>query len=138
MKSKVAKLTRLAIAAASLAAGLSISVSASAYESDYSCPAVCSVSVYSKRGFGYYEAQVNNNNEGGGVTSWIWVYNRGRGDHVDYFLKDDYNMHKLYADHDSSSSRSLERDVTAFRVCGPNGWGGDECSAGGGWAHPKN
>jgi hypothetical protein len=82
----------------------------------------------------HYQAQVNNNQSGYGVSSWIWVWTNSFGDHVDYYLNNDGAMHKLYAPAGGSASMTQPRDVTAFRVCGPNGWGGDVCS---GWINPS-
>jgi hypothetical protein len=117
-------------------AGLSLAIPASATTgataSDCAGP-VCSYTLKINGTYWQYEAQVNNNQTGTGVTSWIWVYTNAGAAHADYYLNGDSTMHTLTSPVDGSTSKNLPKDVTAFRVCGDNGIGGDACSP---WAHP--
>lgn len=130
------------IGQAAAVAGLalaSLSVTTSAHAGDFSCAADCYVSqsqyITIPAHTAKYEARVNNNQTGNGVTSWIWVY-AGKDDwpHVDYYLNGDPNMHQKSGYPNAGKSENLSLDVTAFRVCGKNGWGGSVCSD---WAHPS-
>jgi hypothetical protein len=120
-----------AVATGMVVAGLSLTTPASA---DTYCGSFCIVDHYvDKLPTIHYQAQVDNN-PGNGAASWIWVWSSGLGDHVDYYLNGDGSMHKLYSPFADSASKSLSKDVTAFRVCGPNGFGADTCSD---WHHPQ-
>ncbi|MGW5063104.1 hypothetical protein ACWEQ2_38455 [Streptomyces sp. NPDC004096] len=82
----------------------------------------------------YYEAEVDNN-PGSGAAAWIWVFTNGSPSHVDYYLEGDSTMHKYYSPSYGANSMNLSKDVTSFRVCGPNGAFGDTCTST--WAYPK-
>jgi hypothetical protein len=129
------RLTNVARAAVTIAAmaatvGLSSVTAAAAPAADFHCNGrpVCNVSVYISDSGKTYSAQVDNTHTGSGVTSWIWVGTNGGGDHVDYFLNGGGNLRTLYTGSYSSTAIDLDRDVTRFRACGPNGIGGDACS----------
>jgi hypothetical protein len=131
---KLKAMTRAAVVATGVAfVGLSLAIPASA---NTSCGAVCTATYRFTASDDYFQAQVNNNQTGNGVTSWIWVYSNTEGDHADYYLEGDQSMHKVYTGgYGSSTSMNLSKNVTAFRVCGPSGSGtGDKCS---GWYNPS-
>jgi hypothetical protein len=120
------------IAAVAATAGLgSVTAASAAPASNFYCNGkpYCVVSVFVRASAFNYSAQVDNTHTGsGGVTSWIWVSTNGVGDHVDYYLNGDGNLHTLYTGAHQSTAISLTRDVTKFRVCGPDDIGGDVCS----------
>ncbi|MBW8706959.1 hypothetical protein MBT84_45745 [Streptomyces sp. MBT84] len=45
-------------------------------------------------------------------------------------------MHKYYSPTNGANSMNLSKDVTSFRVCGPNGAFGDTCTST--WAYPAH
>lgn len=130
MKLKTA--IRAAVVAAGVAvAGLGLAAPASA---DTYCGTTCSANTSGLIIFTHvhYQAQVDNNYTYSGVSSWLWMWNDYYGDHTDYYLSGEQNMHTWYIGAKSSASIDLPKDVTKFRVCGPNGFGGDNCSD---WHH---
>ncbi|WP_327119279.1 hypothetical protein OG206_23635 [Streptomyces sp. NBC_01341] len=134
---KLKTITRAAAVATGMTvAGLTLASSPASASAAADCGYACSVSKHVDTGVDSadYQAQVNNSTAGPGVTSWIWVWSNNSGAHADYYLNGDATMHKIYGPARSSASTTLSRDVTSFRVCGPNGFGGDACSA---WAHPQ-
>lgn len=125
-------LSRAGVVAIGVAvAGLSLSIPASA--ADVYCAAYCTTSQAAVSAT--YKAAVDNTETGTNVSSWIWVDSDGStGGHADYFLNGDQTQHQLYAAAEEAETMYLPKDVTAFRVCGPNGVDGDVCS---GWRHPS-
>ncbi|GAA3898279.1 hypothetical protein [Streptomyces lannensis] len=131
---KLKRFTQAGLVAATVAvAGLGLALPASASGSITCWDYICKASAGS--GPKYYEAQVDNN-PASGAASWIWVWsNNAFTSHIDYYLKGDGTMHKYYSQEFGANSMNVSKDVTAFRVCGPNGGGGDTCTST--WAHPK-
>jgi hypothetical protein len=71
----------------------------------------------------------SHNQPGNGAPSWIWVWNDKQGDHADYYVASNpFDMQKLYAAKGESATFYPRDNITKFRVCGPNGFGGDSCS----------
>ena len=135
---KLKNITRgsvVALGMATAALGLAIPASAADKYCDADCYVEQSQYITDPAHTAHYEARTNNNQTGNGVTSWIWVWTDSDKAHVDYYLNGDGAMHQLSASYPGvASSMNLSQDVTALRVCGPNGWGGDVCSD---WWHPK-
>ncbi|MFF4247251.1 hypothetical protein ACFYY2_22695 [Streptomyces sp. NPDC001822] len=134
---KLKTITRAAVVSTGVAvAGLTLATSPASAAAAADCGSACSVSKHVNTGIetADYQAQVNNSTSGSGVTSWIWVWSNNSGAHADYYLNGDGSMHKIYGPAKGAASTTLSRDVTSFRVCGPNGFGADTCSA---WAHPQ-
>ncbi|MGW1530528.1 hypothetical protein [Streptomyces sp. NPDC002159] len=139
---KLKTMTRAAVVATGVAvAGLSLAIPASATEPDgFNGGISCTKSNTSCYIWGYplwnpgkkAEGQIDNT-PGNGAASWIWIYGTGMGIHMDYYLQDDSAMHQLYTPANQGTSTSLSRNVTAARICGPNGLGGDACTS---WSHP--
>lgn len=110
------------------AVGLGASLPASAATAS-NCGAVCSVSVDATVNYKNvtYRATVDN------YQKKLVLSTNGKGDHVDFYEQNTGGMFKLYADAGATFTWYLPQKVTKFRVCGPNGWGGDFCS---GWGEP--
>lgn len=126
---KMTKLARAAVVATGVAvAGLGLAIPASA---DEFCAADCFVQL-TVVWVGKYQARVNNDHSANG--SWIWVYGKDMGSHADYYVLGDSKMRKIYAPKNGANSMTLGAKVLKFRVCGPNGIGGDACTV---WRVPN-
>jgi hypothetical protein len=73
-----------------------------------------------------YWAQADNK-PGDGKASWIDVWTTGTGDHVDFSLEGG-GSETIWAPANGSNVQHPNKNITRFRVCGPNAWGGDVCS----------
>lgn len=77
------------------------------------------------RGDNHYQAWVDNSNRSVRLKS----VEGGYGFHVDFYEYDTAgNMYKLYVDAHKDWTWYLPRPVSAWRLCGPNTWGGDDCT----------
>lgn len=131
---KLKRFTQAGFVAATVAvAGLGLALPAAASGS-VSCDGYYCRASAGAPDTGYYEAQVDNNPGSG--ASWIWVWtSSGATSHADYYLEGDSSMHQYYSPKNGANSMTLSKNVTAFRVCGPNGAFGDTCTST--WAHPQ-
>ncbi|WP_351237788.1 hypothetical protein [Streptomyces sp. NPDC002133] len=118
---------RATVVAAVGVVGLSLSTTPAAAAT---CPAICTKTNFAE-GAGQYTGQIDNTYSATG--SWVWVYGETQGGHVDYYLNGDSQMKTIWSPANGSNQQVLSKKVTAFRVCGPNWVGGDDCST---WAHP--
>ncbi|TDC29272.1 hypothetical protein [Kribbella albertanoniae] len=130
------KLTRVAtvafaVGAAVVAAGTAQPAVAKPAELKY-CDYICTAAAEITAPAYKYEAQVDNKHTATG--SWIWVWGKGKGAHADYYQEGDDQMRQIFSPKNGSNSKELTRKVVQFRVCGPNGIGGDFCSD---WWAPK-
>jgi hypothetical protein len=110
------------------AAGLGASQPASAATA-YTCGPVCTVNVDGDVEFKYfnYSATVDN------YQKKLVVSATGKyGDHVEFY-EQNTGKFTLWVDANRTFTWYLPQKVVKFRVCGPNGWGGDFCS---GWGEP--
>lgn len=132
---KLKKRIKAAVVAAGVSLigmGLSTTPASASVEASWVCDPRCFI-VEDAPWAGWYEAEVNNVWSPSG--SWIWVYGESNAAHTDYYLEGNSSMHTLWSPKDGSNSTIHHATkVTAFRVCGPNGVGGDDCSP---WAHPR-
>lgn len=119
-------ISRALLVAGLAAAGLGVSLPASAAPN---CAAICSASVEASVNYEnvVYRADVNN------YQKKLVASTNGRGIHVDLYESNTGGMFKLYVDAGKTFTWYLPQKVTKFRVCGPNGFGGDFCSD---WAEP--
>lgn len=63
----------------------------------------------------------------------VVLSSKRKGFHIDlYEYNTAGNMYKLYVDKDRTYTWYLPQPVSDFRICGPNGIGGDVCT---GWQH---
>jgi hypothetical protein len=115
--------------AALAAAGLGASQPASAAAAG-NCGTVCTVHVDGDVDFRYFNYQATvDNNQNKLVVSATGKY----GDHVEFF-EQNTGKFTFYVDANRTFTWYLPRKVVGFRVCGPNGWGGDYCSP---WGEPS-
>jgi hypothetical protein len=77
-----------------------------------------------------YWAQADNK-PGDGSASWVVVWSPSNdnryGDHVDVRFEGGFSA-TYWAPYGGSNVQHPSLNITSFRVCGPNGWGGDICS----------
>jgi hypothetical protein len=79
----------------------------------------------------FYSATADNTNNSLTLSAGTSKGSTAWGDHVDlYEYNTAGNMFQLYTNPNSTFTWHLPQDVSQFRVCGPNGFGGDTCS---GW-----
>ena len=75
------------------------------------------------RGDNHYHAWVNNTNR------TIRLQSEGYGFHIDFYEYDTAgNKYVLYVDSNKDWTWYLPRPVSSWRLCGPNGFGGDDCT----------
>jgi hypothetical protein len=121
-------ISQVAVAVAGVAAaGLGAAQPASAATA-VNCGSVCNVYVDGDVDYKYvkYSATVDNNRK------ILAVSTNGQGDHVEFY-EQNTGKFTFYVDAGRTFTWYLPQKVTKFRVCGPNGWGGDMCS---GWGEP--